>query len=218
MARDKSQAQMLFDDMVKHAVTPVLKPIGFRKSGLNFHRRHKEVVQVVNFQSSHGSTWGEKLFYVNVGIAFDDLCRLRNIEILEKPKEHECSSRGRRDRMEVLFPSAPERWKISLKRQPDVVEQQMKECMQELSEELQKIDSISAYRQHPWFDRFRPRGMNAQIMYLLEDFDGAWQEVTDLCTAFAGRDGLSDPEWRVKDLGLVELAARVDSADTRDSE
>jgi hypothetical protein len=218
MARDKSPAQTLFDDMVKHAVTPFLKPIGFRKSGQNFHRRHKEVVQVVNFQSSHGSTWSEKFFNINVGIAFDDLCRLRNIEILEKPKEYECSSRGRRNRMEVLFPSAPKRWKISLKCQPDVVERQMKECMQELSAELQKIDSIRAYSQHPWFDRFRPRAMNAQILNLLEDFDAAWQEVTDLCKSFADREGLSDPGWWVEDLGLVKLATRVDPADTRHSE
>ena len=71
-ARDKSPAQTLFDDMVKHAVTPFLQPIRFRKSGQNFRRRHKEVVQVVNFQSSQGSSWNKKLFYVNVGMAFDD--------------------------------------------------------------------------------------------------------------------------------------------------
>jgi hypothetical protein len=60
--------------------------------------------------------------------------------------------------------------------------------------------------------------MNAQILYLLEDFDGAWQEVTDLCESFADREGLSDPGWWVEDLGLVELATRADSADTRHSE
>ncbi len=39
MAREKSPAQTRFEDIIKSSVTSVLKPLGFRKTGLNFHRR-----------------------------------------------------------------------------------------------------------------------------------------------------------------------------------
>src|SRR5262245_21531660 len=112
MAADKSPAQALFDDVVMRAVTSVLKPRGFRKTALNIHRRHKDVVQVVNLQCSQGSTLGEKLFYVNVGLAFDALCHLVGTEILERPKEHDCDSRGTRDRLENLVDDVPDRWTV----------------------------------------------------------------------------------------------------------
>ena len=70
MPTNKSPAQAIFDDIVKRAVASVLTPLGFRKTALNFHRRHKDVVQVVNLQSSHGSTSDEKLFYINVGLVY----------------------------------------------------------------------------------------------------------------------------------------------------
>jgi hypothetical protein len=113
MAHDESPAAMLFDDIIKRSVTTVLKPLGFRKSGLNFHRRRNDVVQVVNVQGSHGSTWSEKLFYVNVGLAFDALCHLTSSTILEKPKESECDERGTRDRLEQLIDNVPDRWAVS---------------------------------------------------------------------------------------------------------
>jgi hypothetical protein len=99
VARAKSPAETLLTSVLAQAITPSLKAVGFRKSGMNYHRRHGEVVQVVNIQVSQGSTWAEKEFYVNVGIAFDAICNLAGVLILDRPKEYDCDIRGTRDRI-----------------------------------------------------------------------------------------------------------------------
>lgn len=208
MAREKSPAQSLFDDIVRLAVTSVLKPLGFRKSALSFHRRYKDVVQVVNLQSSHGSAWNEKLFYVNVGVAFDAVCQLTNTEILEKPKEHDCDSRGTRDRLESLLDDTPERWSVDINADSESVAEDLQKVIEQLAVELERIDGIQAYREHRWFDRFRPKRENAQILYVLGDLDGAWKEVKDLCALFSDRQTINRPEWWLEELGLTKLKAR----------
>src|SRR5262245_65531129 len=79
MARADSPAEALLTDVVAQAVTPPLKAAGSRKDGTNYHRRHGETVQVVNVQVSHGSTWSEKEFFVNAGVAFDAICTLAGV-------------------------------------------------------------------------------------------------------------------------------------------
>src|SRR5579883_542661 len=71
MARAQSPAEALLTDVLARAVTPPLKAAGFRKSGMNYHRRRGEAVQVVNVQVSHGSSRAEKQFSINAGVAFD---------------------------------------------------------------------------------------------------------------------------------------------------
>lgn len=207
MARDKSPAQTLFDDIIKRAVTSVLKPLGFRKSALNYHRRSKEVVQVINLQSSHGSTWDEKLFFVNVGLAFDAVCQLTGTKILEKPKEHDCDSRGTRDRLESLVDGLPEQWSVNVNGDSESVAQQLQTAIGQLAVELESIDGVQAYRTHRWFDRFRPKQENAQILYLLGDLDSSWNEVKELCKLFADRQGINQPEWWIEELGLSKLTS-----------
>ena len=211
MARDKSPADSLFDEIVKRAVTAILKPLGFRKSALSFHRRNKDVVQIVNLQSSHGSAWDEKAFYINVGLAFDAICELTDNEILEKPKEYDCDERGTRDRLESLLDDMPEQWSVHINSDSESVAQKLQTAMKQLAVELEAIDGVNAYRTHRWFDRFRPKQENAQILYLLGDLDSAWYEVQELCKLFADRQGVNQPKWWIEELGLSKLAARCES-------
>src|SRR5689334_15399023 len=110
MARAKSPAEELLTIVLKDGVTPPLKRAGFRKVGNNYFRRHGQTTQVVNLQVSHGSSWSEKTFYINVGIAFDAMCELLGLPVLEQPKEHECDRRGTRDRLGSLIAEPPEPW------------------------------------------------------------------------------------------------------------
>lgn len=208
MAREKSPAQTRFEDIIKSSVTSVLKPLGFRKSGLNFHRRHNDVIQVVNFQSSHGSSWDEKLFYINVGLAFDVVCQLASIEILEKPKEYECDSRGTRERLERLLDNVPDRWSVRANEDSSPVAEHLNSAIEQLAKDLESIDGLQAYRTHRWFDQFRPKPVNAQILYILGDLDGSWNEVTQLCEHFADRQAINQPKWWIEKLGLTKLAAK----------
>ena len=201
----KSPVQAIFDEVVKRAVTSVLKPLGFRKSSVNFHRRHRNVVQVVNLQSSGGSTWDVKQFYVNVGLAFDDICRLTNAQILEKPKEHDCDSRGTRGRLESLLDDLPERWSACESGDMKSVTQSLQNAIERLAIELETIDGVHAYHAHRWFHRFRPTSENAQILYVLGDLKGAWQEIQALCSLFSDRQAINQPTWWVEELGLSKL-------------
>ena len=62
---------------------------------MNYRRRRGEVVQVVNLQVGHGSTAVEKLFYINVGLAFDALSRLAGLPIWSGRRNTSAMTGGR---------------------------------------------------------------------------------------------------------------------------
>jgi hypothetical protein len=201
-------ADDLFKELLASAVTPSLQKSGFRKKHLTFRRRVDEAVQVVNLQLSQGSTAGEKRFYVNVGVAFDAICRLIDAPIDENVKEHECSDRGVGDRLEKLIGNCPSVWVI--KDDDDVSELKplLNSLVQQMIEELDCISSISSYRRHRWFNRFRPAPINAQIQYLLGEFSEALQEVIALTQFFGDRPNASDADWWIESLRLIDLRAK----------
>jgi hypothetical protein len=205
MARADSPAEASLADVLAQAVTPLLKAAGFCKSGTNYRRLHGETVQVVNVQVSHGSTWSQKEFFVNVGIAFDAICALAGVPVLDGPKEYECDDRGTRDRLEALIPAAPKSWVLRSGEDASGVVTALRGCVQQLVGELDKIDGLAAYRTHHWFDRFRPAPANAQVLYLLGDKCGAWREVRDLAALFADRQNANRAEWWVERLRLSGL-------------
>ena len=209
MARARSPAEILLVDVIARAVTPPLKASGFRKAGMNYHRRHGETAQVVNVQVGHGSNWAEKTFYINAGIAFDALCRLSRVPVLERPREYECDGRGTRDRLRELVPDAPDSWMLRAGDEVEATVGSIRGTIGRLVAELDRIDGPAAYRSHPWFDRFRPRAENAQVLYLLNDPDGAWREVEGLSALFADRKYPCLADGWVERLRLTGLESRL---------
>jgi hypothetical protein len=209
MPTGKAPSDEFFDWIVREAVTAALKPAGFRKSGTSFHRRLGSCVQMVNVQVSRLSTRDEKRFFVNVGLAFDELCGLANVPVLEKPKEYECAARGTRDRLQRLIPGAEEEWRVGP--QSDSVEtaQHLGGAMAVLVAELDQVDGPAEYRSHRWFDRFRPKEENAKVLYVLGDHAGALEEVERLADFFADRKNAGRAEWWVEHLGLRGLVPAV---------
>lgn len=205
MARADSPAEALLTEVLAQAVNPPLKVAGFRKSGMSYHRRYGETVQVVNIQVSHGSNRSEKEFYLNAGIAFDAICALAGVPVLDQPKEYECDDRGTRDRLEGLIPGAPDSWVLRVGEEASGTVAALRGCVQQLVGELDKINEPAAYRAHHWFDRARPAQANAQVLYLLGDKAGAWQEVQNLAVQFADRQNANRAEWWLKRLGLTGL-------------
>jgi Domain of unknown function (DUF4304) len=209
MARSHSPAEAMLNEVVARAFVPPLKAAGFRKTGLNFHRRRGETVQVVNVQVSHGSTAMAKTFYVNAGIAFDAICRLAGRSVLERPKEYECSIRGMRDRLEHLVPGLPAWWNVGVGDDTEAIAGPLRVAIDRLVAELDRIDGVAAYRDHPWFDRSGATEENIQVLYLLGDLDGAWREIEALTVALADRQNANRAEWWVERLGLTDLAPRL---------
>jgi hypothetical protein len=203
-----SPADEAFNDVLRDAVTAVLKPAGFRKSGTNYHRRRGSCVQVVNVQTSRGSSWDEKRFFINAGLAFDELCGLANVPVLEKPKECECDDRGTRDRLEKLVPNAEEEWCVGPSVDVAGVTTRLRSAVTDLVGELNRIDGSGRYREHHWFDRFRPKQENAQVLYVLGDHAAAMEEVRQLAKLFHDRQNANRAEWWIERLGLRELQSQ----------
>lgn len=205
MAANNSASRTAFNELMRRSVTPVLKPLGFKKSSANYLRRLGDVVQVVNLQVSHGSTALSLSFYINVGLAFDAVCKLTDNTVSEKPKEYECDARGMRARLETLVADVPDVWTCE-PGNVDEVAPQLSVAIEALSRDLNAIDSVAAYREHRWFDQMR--SLNAQIFYLLGDFDSAWQTLVTFSQQFETDRPLSKPGWWVEQLGLTKLADR----------
>src|SRR3954470_15116617 len=214
MANEKSPAEVQLDAIVARGITPTLKDAGFRKTGRSYHRRHGETVQVVNLQLSHGSTAMEKEFFINVGIAFDAICELMGVPLLDRPKEYECDERGFRDRLELLLPASPDSWIVRAGEENAETLGSLHRLIPLLRAELDQVDGLAAYRSHRWFDRFRPTRLNAQVLYLLGDRDAAWREVQDLSALFSDRVNANRAEWWMERLRLTDLRTRVSERDT----
>lgn len=61
-------AQQLFKTLVVERIAPLLNEHGFKKSGLNWHRKEGEDWLVVNVQKSAFSDRGEVRFTMNLGV------------------------------------------------------------------------------------------------------------------------------------------------------
>lgn len=199
----KSDARELFDDVVRTAVHPRLKALGFRKKATNFRRRHGGCVQVVNLQSSDASTIDCKMFYVNVGIAFDDVCRLTGEEIVEAPREFECDERGLSARLECLVPDAEERWVLT-RSTVEEVRERLDHCMSRLADGLEHLDGVAAFGSHEWLVAATPEG-RARIHWLLGDREAALAELKSFWEIIKDRPFATSFEAWIADSPLRDL-------------
>lgn len=201
----KSPAEEALNTVVRDAVTAVLKPIGFKKSANTFHRRLGSCVQVVNIQGSMGSSWMEKTFYVNVGLAFDEICRHTNRSIMEKPKEHECDARGMRARLEQLVTNSPAQWEVSATSDASAISQSLRPMIEQMVLVLNQIDGLVGFRDSPWFQWHPALAVPAQVHYLLGNKQAARANVVRLTEYFADRRVLSERDHWIEKLKLESL-------------
>lgn len=189
--------------LVKNTLAPPLKALGFRKSGLRWWRRTDALTTCVELQKS-ASPPGTWRFYVNVGFAFDEVCRRVGAPVLERPKPHELDVRGERWRLESLVPDADERWELSTGTNADTITR-IAACWKRLAEALAEIDSLDAFCAHAWFDHAAHQ-LRAQCFCERGELDAAEVEVRALEAAFADRSVVMDREYWIDRLGLHELA------------
>jgi hypothetical protein len=210
----------IVDELIAVAVAPTLEAAGFRRTGRDFHRRHGEAVQVVNIlESVHTARYRECCIYV--GVAFDPMCRLAALPVLERPVIFRPGAsdflfRGTYDRLESLFSGVRAWWSVRVREGvgEDIgkVVGNLRPAIVRLAAELDRIDGLDAYRAHPWFDRNRPSLERVQVLYLLGDLDGAWREIEAVVADFAAEwPGVETPgpERWVERLNLADLRQRL---------
>ncbi len=64
---------MMFKDLVKIFVSPLLKQHGFRKNRLTWNKTVDGLIQVVDFQVSRFSSPEEESFTINLGVFYPDI-------------------------------------------------------------------------------------------------------------------------------------------------
>lgn len=129
-------------------LVPYLKGKGFLKTRLNFHRRVGDSVQVINIQKSSWNSAESGSFYVNVGLAFDTVWKIRNHPIQEKPPEFKCHARWR---INQLVPIDPKFWEVNQRTDLHAVSARLRDDVDKLLPDLDRIDSVATLQVHPWF-------------------------------------------------------------------
>jgi hypothetical protein len=76
--------------VVKIGLAPMLKRHGFKKHGFNFSRRQGSVEHHFNVQLSQCNQGANGHFYLNGGVLFDDMVRLRGAQMPKSPKCYNC--------------------------------------------------------------------------------------------------------------------------------
>jgi hypothetical protein len=190
--------------LITSAVVPVTKPAGFRKSGQMFHRRRGEVVQMIGFRMAGA---GGREFGGDIGLAFDSMCRLARLPVLEKPPHYECDGRGTRGDLRDFVPSAPYQWTVRIKGDNSAVARSVQRCVAAAIEEFDQIDGLRTFAEHRWFGRGGgPAPVRASVLYLLGRLDEAAREVEALAARFHDRQNACRAEWWVKELRLTRLS------------
>lgn len=64
----KTQTQQSFELIVKDSIHAILKPLGFKKKGLNFYRDLSEIGHFIQIQKSQSSTNSKIKFTINISI------------------------------------------------------------------------------------------------------------------------------------------------------
>lgn len=103
------KARETIQEAVNLGLVPMLKKHGFRKTGLNFARRHGAAAHYLNVQLSSWNQGPQGSFYLNAGLMFDEICRHYGKEPPQLPKYGDCQFMVR---MEDLDPSLPSQFPV----------------------------------------------------------------------------------------------------------
>ena len=82
--------------LVSETLTPILKPLGFKKSGNNYYREVGDIIQCLNLQQSKWNSAESKEFTLNLGLIHKKIFKEISTRDLPKfPKEYESQIRRR---------------------------------------------------------------------------------------------------------------------------
>lgn len=104
-------AQRVLNQVVAGSLTPILRPLGFKKTGHYFRRPLAQCTQVVNVQASNWSTAKELQFTVNMGVFYPEVLALGPFDGWKPspsgPPEHKCQLRAR---LGQFMPGGEDKW------------------------------------------------------------------------------------------------------------
>lgn len=177
-------ARDVIAEVVKTGIAPMLKQLGFKKSTFNFGRRQGSVAHFLNVQMS---SWNQGVvggFYINVGVMFDEMHRLRGAEPPELPKHLDCDFMVRWERLDSQLPSFVE---VNENTDPQVLsEWLMRQIKDVFVKPLDAVSSTRDFGQTGWVTAV-PWGFPAKFHYVVGDIAEARRLVQLEANTFADR-------------------------------
>jgi hypothetical protein len=173
--------------VVKNALAPMFKRHGFRKDGLHFTRRAGSVAHYFNVQLSQWNGGASGHFYLNAGVMFDALCKLRGKAPPQVPKYDDCQFMAR---LEAIDPSLPQFYSVEAGTDLEALAARVGEAVERAYVlPLNAVASIEDFAATGWVGVI-PWGFPALYSYATGDVEGARRLVQREADAFADR-GLS---------------------------
>ena len=105
-------AQQALDEVIARAITPALKPLGYRKTGRTFRCTAARAVRVVNVQASRSSTAQRVPFAINLGVYYPEVGALGEslYRVSPGPAGPNAANCQMRQRLGSLCTGGDDRW------------------------------------------------------------------------------------------------------------
>jgi hypothetical protein len=174
--------------LIGTSIKPLARSAGFKKVGFNFYRRRGDLIQVVNIQLSQYNYLDVGGFFVNIGIAFDQLRELEGRSIEPNPREYSCHFRRR---IRDFCPNAPDMWGIDANINLLHLNDTLTVGFQRVLSELDPIASIPSFLSRNLLRGGSEYGILARLQYVSGNMDEAWQALQTEAACFVDRRGMS---------------------------
>ena len=135
----------LFKQILKGTVNPLVKECGFNKKVLNFYKKDKELIFLINIQKSHGNTSTELGFYINCAIHSPMIDEELGEKMNEFPKEYQCHFNKR---IKEITDKAPEKFIINKETNVEAFQEQLKVSLKYVLSYFSKINDTKSFVQH----------------------------------------------------------------------
>ena len=193
------KARDLIRKVATRGAAPGFKAAGFRKVGLRFTRKLGGVEQVVEFQLSAYNFADTGRFFINVGLAFDELWTLDGVARAERLAASMCPISGR---IEDFVTDAPARWDVSAATAGDALAAELAGWTAALLAELDRLGSIPAVL---GCEGLVEGAIRARLRYAIGDRTGALADLRVVAATFTDRQGMSVEEL-IRRYHLLSLA------------
>lgn len=179
-----SKARDAINEVVKRGLAPALKAQGFKKNATHFARRQGAVMHYLNVQSSQWNYGSEGGFYINAGVAFDELCVIDGKAPPVFPKYFDCQFMVRLEQLDTTLPA---QFRVDDTTDLDAMAAHLaSRVLVSFVEPLNGVDSLKSFGKTGWIQHI-PWGFPALIHYHTGDVETARRLVQLEADRFADR-------------------------------
>lgn len=200
-----SDAKCAIAEVIKKGIAPAMNAAGFRKYGMQFHRRVKTVVQVVAIHFSQESSSSARRFFLNIGIGFDKLWSLDRQQLPDRPKQYQLHFNKR---AEEIIRDLPQYFEASSMIDADALAARLAIASNKLLAELNDLDSVDAFLRKGWLGSGADRILKARMHYVRGEFEKAIADLQSAADFFSDRHGM-DLKHLIQDNNMSQLAEHL---------